>query len=364
MIDKILDIGIPCFNDDKYLRRCVQSIADCFKGDYDKIQIWIIDDDSMYSEGYLKIIEDFNFLNFTYIKNEVNSGPGQSRNKIFELGQAEWITFIDDDDIFCSNIISLIKDSNEEVIISEVYTNHGVLWYKIYDLIRGINGIILKRDFITKYNIKFNSILRYNSEDILMVLIIKSLSLNILYTKQNFIMRIDRESDEDITNFTYKGKFGNPLEERMKKLESLNFIFLFNEYLQYIQNYHFLINLAKRYFDDWENIFQDFHKFNLKHLILWFYFCCYIITEENLFYNKNNNFSNSFLAYYNWIKDNIQIENDMISVPICNFSFNIIEYLNSYFNTNYLYYVKNNREYRNLPEKYLKFNKVNIQQTN
>ena len=48
----ILDIGIPCFNDSKYLQRCLTSIKDYFYNNYNNICVWVIDDDSMYSDAY------------------------------------------------------------------------------------------------------------------------------------------------------------------------------------------------------------------------------------------------------------------------------------------------------------------------
>ena len=52
----ILDIGIPCFNDGKYLNQCLKSIDECFAENYNDIKVWVIDDESPYGEDYKKII--------------------------------------------------------------------------------------------------------------------------------------------------------------------------------------------------------------------------------------------------------------------------------------------------------------------
>ena len=143
----LLDIGIPCFNNDKYLARCLESIYQIFLNDAEKIQIWICDDCSKYSTQYLKLIEKYkNIFSFQYLRNEINSGPGLTRNNVIEKGQGKWITFIDDDDIFINNPIPYL-DRNVDFYFSEINTNKNKKWSALNDIFGVINGFVFSREF-------------------------------------------------------------------------------------------------------------------------------------------------------------------------------------------------------------------------
>lgn len=153
----ILDIGIPCFNDGKYLNQCLKSIDECFAENYNDIKVWVIDDESPYGEDYKKIISNFNNFEIELIQMEKNSGPGICRNEVIYKGQADWITWIDDDDIFISNPLKNIDAFNEnnDIIRSNVYNTKGEICVEINTYTNPVFGSIFNRKFLTKTDLIF-----------------------------------------------------------------------------------------------------------------------------------------------------------------------------------------------------------------
>lgn len=151
----ILDIGIPCFNEASYLNTCLNSIEQYCNGHYQDIQIWVVDDDSMYSSDYLNVIQSHSALTIKYIKNEKNSGPGFCRNIAINQGKAKWITFIDDDDVFCDNPF-LAMDDQYDLIVSilegDDITTHSRTAGTFFS---SVAGILFSREYISNNNFHF-----------------------------------------------------------------------------------------------------------------------------------------------------------------------------------------------------------------
>lgn len=154
----LLDIGIPCFNESKYLQKCLESIDQHFKDNYQDIKVWVIDDDSMYSDEYQEIITHFNHhFTIQYIKMEKNSGPGPCRNVVFDKGTAPWIIFIDDDDIFINNPIRNFntQDSSINLIKTIVTDGQGKMYAELDSFWTGCWGIVFNRNYLLEHNLKF-----------------------------------------------------------------------------------------------------------------------------------------------------------------------------------------------------------------
>ena len=153
----ILDIGIPCFNDSKYLKQCLASIDEYFVNNYSDIKVWVIDDESPYGEDYKKVISQFNNFEIELVRMEKNSGPGNCRNEVIYRGSANWITWIDDDDIFISNPLKNIDAFNDEndIIRSNVYNTKGKICVEINTYTNPVFGSIFNRKFLNKTDLIF-----------------------------------------------------------------------------------------------------------------------------------------------------------------------------------------------------------------
>lgn len=96
----LITVVIPTFNRPEHLRQAVASVQ--MQGGVDT-QIIIVDDasDIDLREEYI------NQKNVTYVRNQKNYGGSYSRNAGLKLARGEYINFLDDDDEFLENKLSL-----------------------------------------------------------------------------------------------------------------------------------------------------------------------------------------------------------------------------------------------------------------
>lgn len=91
-----VDVLIPAYNREKYIKQCIDSIlGQTFKD----INIIIYDDGS--TDNTKRIIEDYQKFNdnIQYIRGVENRGVGFARNILLETSQADYIAWQDSDDI-------------------------------------------------------------------------------------------------------------------------------------------------------------------------------------------------------------------------------------------------------------------------
>lgn len=88
----LVDIVIPAYNSGKEL---VEAVKSCLNQSYKNCSIVVIDDNS--AVNIKKLLWDFPGV--VYIKNENNLGPGGARNVGIRQSSADFISFLDADDI-------------------------------------------------------------------------------------------------------------------------------------------------------------------------------------------------------------------------------------------------------------------------
>lgn len=108
-MEKLVSIIIPAYNVESYIEECIKSLIN---QTYQNIEVIIIDDGS--TDKTLNIIKKYKDLDsrIVYLVQE-NSGMSKARNKGIEYSNGEYISFIDSDDIVCSNFISLLVKNIE-----------------------------------------------------------------------------------------------------------------------------------------------------------------------------------------------------------------------------------------------------------
>ena len=106
MKDVMFSIIIPNYNEDKYIRECLESV---FNQTYNNYEVIVVDDGS--TDNSLDIIKDFNVK--LYHSNGLHAGG--ARNLGLDNATGDYVVFLDSDDYFNNNNVllelnNLIKD--------------------------------------------------------------------------------------------------------------------------------------------------------------------------------------------------------------------------------------------------------------
>lgn len=114
----MVSVVIPTFEQTTLFEKAVNSVVN---QSYDNIEIIIVDDNktedySQYVVEFLRGLDGLPGRKIVYIKNEINSGSVFSRNAGIDIASGQFITFLDDDDVYKKDKIkkqlSSMLDSN------------------------------------------------------------------------------------------------------------------------------------------------------------------------------------------------------------------------------------------------------------
>lgn len=94
----MISVIIPVFNGEKYLDECLSSIQ------YDDIEIIVVDDDSTDNSEQIALKYTNNVIRIKH------SGAVIARNTGIKNAHGDYIVFMDADDIFCPNAISMMYE--------------------------------------------------------------------------------------------------------------------------------------------------------------------------------------------------------------------------------------------------------------
>lgn len=130
-----ISLIIPVYNEENYLKRCLESVLNQTKPFKEVI---IIDDGS--TDGSQKILEDY--LSKFNIFYDVNHGVSHARNWGISLSHGDYITFLDSDDELLPNahqiMLNAIQDNKDKNIIQ---FNHRRHYAKLHKTVRKyLNG--------------------------------------------------------------------------------------------------------------------------------------------------------------------------------------------------------------------------------
>ena len=115
----MLSIIVPVFNVEKYLERCLESIAN---QTLKSIEVIIINDGS--TDRSLVICEEFGRRHDNFhIYSKINEGQGIARNYGLHLATGEFICYVDSDDwiepAMCEEVVNVLKTTNAD------FANYG-----------------------------------------------------------------------------------------------------------------------------------------------------------------------------------------------------------------------------------------------
>jgi len=143
---------------------------------FSDFELLVMDDGS--SDNTKEIVSEFNDARIIYDWAPNSGGPATPRNRGIDLAVAEWICFLDADDIWYYNKLEytyrwllnypdvILSCHNEELFIVKTGVRrelkHGPYVNNLYEIMLregnrlSTSAVIVKRDFLNKYHMRFN----------------------------------------------------------------------------------------------------------------------------------------------------------------------------------------------------------------
>jgi len=224
---ELISVIIPCYNTEKYLKKCLDSIIN---QSYKNIEVILIDDGSTDNTG--EICDEYskvdNRIKVFHIK---NCGVSHARNLGIKKARGYYVTFIDSDDYIdetmYEEMIATTSNNKPDIISSGIHyeTENGIIFcstsnngkkiyefnkkeafYNIFNRYLGANvwNKLFKKSLIIDNNLFFSENI-YSGEDLLFVCQTVNLSNLISHLNKDFYHYIKR--DTSVTN----GKFNKKL---------------------------------------------------------------------------------------------------------------------------------------------------------
>ncbi|MBM6662930.1 glycosyltransferase family 2 protein [Marseilla massiliensis] len=123
---KEFSVLIPAYNVEKYIDKCLQSILN---QSFTNFEIIIIDDGS--TDETLKICKKYESMDSRIkVFHQVNNGIVETRNKLIQLANGNWIVFIDADDYVKENYLSCFSNYINKFPDADVFACDYISWEK------------------------------------------------------------------------------------------------------------------------------------------------------------------------------------------------------------------------------------------
>ena len=114
-----VSIIVPVYNVEKYLRECLDSILNQTFKDFELI---LIDDGSKDKSG--EICDEYaKIYNNITVVHQKNQGQAAARNNGVKISEADWIMFVDSDDVIHPDLLQFLykaaTESNSHMAVTE-----------------------------------------------------------------------------------------------------------------------------------------------------------------------------------------------------------------------------------------------------
>ena len=151
-MNKLISIIIPCYNIEKYIEKCIESIE---KQTYKNIEIIAVDDCS--KDGTLAKLKELQekYPNLQVYQNDKNRGAAYSRNFAMKKAKGEYIGFVDSDDYITDDYYEKLMETAEKEKADLVATDIEIVYEN------NSNAPILSRAClgeVTKFNLVNNGL--------------------------------------------------------------------------------------------------------------------------------------------------------------------------------------------------------------
>jgi glycosyltransferase involved in cell wall biosynthesis len=121
MEEKILSIIIPCYNSEKYIRECLDSLRAQSLGG---VEVIVVDGGS--ADQTLAAVSEYSDLVSSVIS-EPDEGQSDAINKGFKRASGQFVTWLNSDDVLLHNSLSSVVDALNESEADCVFGN--VIWF-------------------------------------------------------------------------------------------------------------------------------------------------------------------------------------------------------------------------------------------
>lgn len=203
-----ISIIIPCYNSFRYMDKCLKSLENQIFNNFEVIFI----DDCSNDDTYIKL-QHYLYktdLNYKVIKNDINSGPGFSRNKGLEICSGEYVSFMDSDDWYEDDFLELmykkVINDNLDIVMCDYKRVYNDKKYKHIQPTKEFNLSMKKSEFLA---LSFDSLccmmikkdlfktielpLQFNAEDVAVIPVLISLASKIGYVSKSLYNYYYRE---------------------------------------------------------------------------------------------------------------------------------------------------------------------------
>lgn len=122
----LFSIVMPSFNVEEYITATVQSVLD---QTFEHFELIVVDDGS--SDRTKEIVSTFTKSDHrvVLVNNERSSGPSGARNTGAAIAKAEWICFLDSDDLLTPDALSLRLEAINKFPACDFFSSDFVFWY-------------------------------------------------------------------------------------------------------------------------------------------------------------------------------------------------------------------------------------------
>jgi len=349
-----VSVIIPVYNTEKYLRECLDSVVNQTLKD---IEIICIDDGS--TDNSLNILKEYASKDNRFvILEQKNQGAGAARNKGLEIAKGEYLSFLDSDDYFESNMLEKMYNSvilnNTDIAICQ-YSEHNmqtnkerILGYdeKVYSMLLDNKkeycdnvyklcppvpwNKLYRKSYIVGNNIKFQETIIANDVYFFLIAFALTTSISVVPDRLIIYRKFRKDALTEIRNKYLLIPF-EPYKEAKKTLESLGI------------------------FDKFENSFYERLKVVINMVEKWTENKNYFYRELISYLKLNDDNIYEELTTYLLIKaPELMLNEDSIQQRICTLTDKQLENIENYINSNVLISSIKDREYI----KYL-FNNIN-----
>ncbi|MGP9670040.1 glycosyltransferase family 2 protein [Pseudoalteromonas sp. AOP31-A2-14] len=204
---KLVSVIIPVYNVEAYIEKCVESLLE---QTYTNFEALIVDDGSPDSSIQLAKQKIGNDPRFRFFEKE-NGGQGTARNLALDNAKGEYITFLDSDDYYDQNYLSVMTESiissdadicmcntnfiDENDKIIKVYKNNLPIYLSKQDYLlsyRSISNYMWDKIFKANCfdNFRFNPLIRtYEDVHILFRIMYQKTMISIDSVLYNYVQR-------------------------------------------------------------------------------------------------------------------------------------------------------------------------------
>lgn len=168
-MDNLITVIVPCYNIEKYIERCIESIEN---QTYKQIEIIVVDDGS--KDKTVEILNKLKaqYSNISIYQNDKNRGAAYARNFAIKKSKGKYIGFVDSDDYISENyyeklmqkaveedadlvttdIEMLFENSNQKPILSKACINKVTKFNLVNNqLAASPCNKLIKKELIQKY---------------------------------------------------------------------------------------------------------------------------------------------------------------------------------------------------------------------